>query len=85
MIFICICLIRWLNDLLSLGAKRPLQAEDLYGLLDREKTDALTDCLERYFRVTIENPSDNRRDVFKYLNGNVPLTVLSVASFGTFN
>lgn len=71
MIFICICLIRWLNNLLSLGAKRPLQAEDLYGLLDREKTDALTDSLERYFkifrcfRVTIENPSDNRRDVFK--------------------
>lgn len=40
--------LRWLNSLLSLGAKRPLQAEDLYGLLEREQTDTLTETLERY-------------------------------------
>lgn len=40
-------LIRWLNGLLSTGAKRPLQAEDLYGLLERDQTDAVTEQLER--------------------------------------
>ncbi|XP_020609632.1 multidrug resistance-associated protein 4-like isoform X3 [Orbicella faveolata] len=37
----------WLNRLLSTGAKRPLQAEDLYGLLERDQTDTVTEQLER--------------------------------------
>ena len=40
--------IRWLNRLLSTGAKRPLQAEDLYGLLERDQTDTVTEQLERF-------------------------------------
>ena len=40
--------IRWLNRLLCTGAKRPLQAEDLYGLLERDKTDTVTEQLERF-------------------------------------
>lgn len=40
-------LLRWLNTLLSTGAKRPLQAEDLYGLLEGEQTDTVTEILER--------------------------------------
>ena len=42
---------RWLNGLLSLGAKQPLQAEDLYGLLKQEQTDTLTETLERYYSM----------------------------------
>lgn len=41
-------LIRWLNSLLQKGAKRPLQAEDLYGILEEEQTDTVTEALERY-------------------------------------
>ncbi len=37
----------WLNPLLSIGNKRPLQTEDLYDNLNEEKTKCLTEELER--------------------------------------
>lgn len=44
---------RWLNPLLSLGSKRPLQAEDFYGLRSQDSTAVLGDQLQRYFLYTV--------------------------------
>jgi len=43
--------IRWLNPLLSLGSKRPLEAEDFYGLRSHDSTAVVGDQLQRYRSV----------------------------------
>ncbi|XP_027046092.1 multidrug resistance-associated protein 4-like isoform X2 [Pocillopora damicornis] len=37
----------WLNSLLKKGSKQPLEAKDLYAILEGEQTETVTDALER--------------------------------------
>lgn len=45
--FFLISVNRWLNPLLSQGSKKPLEAEDLYGLRTQDSTGELGDKLQK--------------------------------------
>ena len=47
--------IRWLNPLLSLGSKRPLEAQDFYGLRSHDSTAVVGDQLQRYGYFQLSN------------------------------